>query len=137
MTRFNPPAFTIPSEDVIDEGMSLRDWFAGQALTTMSSVMPNVRGERESDLWRANLAEAAYAMADAMLVRRQTWSDQEIENKTIERAAEGMWREESWRAAGFDRRIKWAETDEGTKEKWRSLARVALYGRPLLASAKP
>ena len=50
-------------------GMSLRDWFAGQALC---GELASQDGERE---WTApyfpDLAKTVYAMADAMLKRRQ------------------------------------------------------------------
>jgi len=58
-------AFPFAGEDashIKDEtGMSLRDWFAGQALSGMLSS-----AEGEGALWLA-YAKDAYAMADAML----------------------------------------------------------------------
>jgi hypothetical protein len=45
-------------------GMSLRDWFAGQALTAMSKLLPEVWNEH-------NVAKIAYVIADAMLKARQ------------------------------------------------------------------
>lgn len=44
-------------------GMSLRDWFAGQALSAMSE--PFAKKEKPE-----HRAKAAYALADAMLVER-------------------------------------------------------------------
>jgi hypothetical protein len=48
--------------DVIYPGMSLRDWFAGQALASFVPDTPQ------------NKAEAAYAIADAMLKAREAQS---------------------------------------------------------------
>lgn len=55
------PAFPVSVSGCGDNGwhgMSLRDWFAGQALSSMVETNPRYR--------RTN-AEAAYAMADEML----------------------------------------------------------------------
>jgi hypothetical protein len=76
----NPPAFPIP--DVRDafgdgiregsDGMTLRDWFAGQALAAIIAMSPTeavqdvcsgIRGGRP-------MAFGAYALADAMLSTR-------------------------------------------------------------------
>lgn len=55
----NPPAFPPPVPNV-SRGMTLRDWFAGQALATCA------------DLEKAKSAAAwAYQVADAMLAERQ------------------------------------------------------------------
>lgn len=60
-------------------GLSVRDWFAGQALAGMSAVpdtrtFPNPADEYELSAWRENLmgvdAAWCYAMADAMLAER-------------------------------------------------------------------
>jgi len=63
------PAFPItqtnPRNGVILEhwpGMSLRDWFAGQALTAALTLSPPVLPEQ--------IAAVAYAIADAMMVVR-------------------------------------------------------------------
>lgn len=62
----NPPAF--PLLDVHagrhKTGMSLRDWFAGQALVGMSSSLNTAPPD-------ALVAEIAYRLADAMLARRK------------------------------------------------------------------
>ena len=47
-------------------GMSLRDWFAGQALTGMLAD-PN----SDTDLTFATIASDCYSMADAMLKARK------------------------------------------------------------------
>ena len=52
------------------EGMSLRDWFAGQALAGMLSD-PNVCGPS----FIANSARLAYECADAMLKAREATND--------------------------------------------------------------
>lgn len=63
---FNPRAF--PSSAIDDRfgGMSLRDWFAGQALISILSV--NI--PMSADDPAPSLACAAYLMADAMLAER-------------------------------------------------------------------
>jgi hypothetical protein len=48
-------------------GMSLRDWFAGQALI---GICQAEMGEREFVVEPSTLANAAYKMADAMLKQR-------------------------------------------------------------------
>ncbi len=75
----NPPAFAhagIPSNfrATAQQGMSLRDWFAGQALIallhpTFAKATHAAREEGESVV--QNLAAVAYAAADAMLAARQ------------------------------------------------------------------
>ena len=52
-------------EDWGAPGMTLRDWFAGQALTRLS-VVGQLGRYRDCD----SCAQAAYAYADAMLVER-------------------------------------------------------------------
>lgn len=48
------------------QGMSLRDWFAGQALAGLcTALISHTRDEREG------IVERAYAMADAMLSERE------------------------------------------------------------------
>jgi len=67
----NPPAFPNTGNSAWQlppaEGMTLRDWFAGQALAGLSTgaafTVPN---EAES----AEAAQVAYRLADAMLAER-------------------------------------------------------------------
>ncbi len=62
---------TLPDGDrVVDEhdGMSLRDWFAGQALAAIYEAAVK---ERLPEKWREGLAADAYMLADAMLYVRQ------------------------------------------------------------------
>jgi hypothetical protein len=56
------------SEQITTGGMSLRDWFAGQALTGMISSAPIVdRTAVDKPGW----ARVAFAFADAMLKARE------------------------------------------------------------------
>lgn len=50
-------------------GMTLRDWFAGQALAGMLAFPGAVNGSREKS--GVGVARAAYVYADAMLAERQ------------------------------------------------------------------
>lgn len=62
----NPPAFplAVPTDfQFANNGMSLRDWFAGQAITMCLKDV-----SLGYDAW----AREAYAVADAMLSARQT-----------------------------------------------------------------
>ena len=80
MSREVPPAFPVShgtgSSYYANPGMSLRDWFAGQALAGFVSV-PQLgaalqsmdrRGRDELDV----VATAAYQLADAMLKARDS-----------------------------------------------------------------
>jgi hypothetical protein len=49
-------------------GMSLRDWFAGQAIGSALACMNPITIEPDAN---AKLARMAYALADAMLSERQ------------------------------------------------------------------
>lgn len=51
-------------------GLSLRDWFAGQALVAMSIAAPYSDTARSADYQQA-VSAAAYAYADAMLAARK------------------------------------------------------------------
>ncbi len=73
------PAFAAmgvsPAGDVYHEhGMSMRDWFAGQALAAMIAKHPLIvsdEGETaELSLIRLGMARSAYAYADFMLEAR-------------------------------------------------------------------
>lgn len=63
----NEQAF--PSADMLNRrGMSLRDWFAGQALT---GLLASPRGTPDgSSMTDTGAASAAYLVADAMLKER-------------------------------------------------------------------
>ncbi len=60
------PAFPVPDLAWLNGlGMSLRDWFAGQAIIGLAEI--NVRATGfDSNLWAKN----AYRIADAMLAER-------------------------------------------------------------------
>lgn len=67
----NPPAFPACNEANLNGtmGMSLRDWFAGQALAGMSAI-----SDEDGDIimgW-TDMAKAAFNAADAMLAARAT-----------------------------------------------------------------
>lgn len=74
----NPPAFPLRSEHGGwfrgDPGMTLRDWFAGQALQGMLAGQWNVEVNATEPQTLANNTNAlvgnAYALADAMLNER-------------------------------------------------------------------
>lgn len=87
MTIENPPAFPFP-EVRIDgmgirdgsDGMSLRDWFAGQVLAEVNRQVSEewdnnrlVQSDATAAWWiPTTTAKAAYAIADAMLRARST-----------------------------------------------------------------
>lgn len=56
------PAFPDDGQADYTGGMTLRDWFAGQALVAIGTAFP--------DTVTAKVAEWAYEQADAMLVHR-------------------------------------------------------------------
>ena len=70
----NPPAFplAVPSDVLIEpaEGMSQRDWFAGQALVGVCQEYLHRNGFH-GDTMFSNLACHAYRIADAMLAERK------------------------------------------------------------------
>ena len=64
------PAFACAAENGHQEGMSLRDWFAGQALTSLEQFF--YRSEHAlSEGDAPQIAKMAYAIADAMLAERE------------------------------------------------------------------
>ena len=69
----NPPAFPLVS-DIIGhcEGMTLRDWFAGQALGAIVTATSNGQHypAREGQSLIEGMAQDAYELADAMLAER-------------------------------------------------------------------
>lgn len=70
----NPPAFPkqgFEGETVYDEGhpgMTLRDWFASQALSSVDSADFSADAERSEE---GHIANWCYAVADAMLAERE------------------------------------------------------------------
>ena len=71
------PAFpTVAGPTVYSTGMSLRDWFAGQAIAQLSETNPNLPGDRatawpEPEELAERRARWAYLQADAMLSARK------------------------------------------------------------------
>ena len=59
----NPPAFACAAENGHQEGMSLRDYFAGHAITSVMSQFGYSSAK--------NLAKDCYNIADAMLEARK------------------------------------------------------------------
>jgi hypothetical protein len=65
MAKDGGPAFPQDSDQYGPQGMSLRDWFAGQALARFAS-------DPETCSWDYKMmAKAAYAQADAMIAERE------------------------------------------------------------------
>ena len=62
------PAFPVAHDGFYKLGMTLRDWFAGQALAGMATLYA-VAGGVSEDIAKAN-ATVSYLMADAMLKER-------------------------------------------------------------------
>lgn len=76
----DPPAFPRTGEGFGDPnydapGMSLRDWFAGQAL---AGILATGAGDDDSQALRQIIAEDAYGYADAMLRERLSHKGAEI-----------------------------------------------------------
>lgn len=71
-SQTNPPAF--PTFDTYEAehvgGMSLRDWFAGQAMAALIAKAPAVLEVNEVTSMCQLIANGAYNYADAMLAAR-------------------------------------------------------------------
>lgn len=66
------PAFPLPAGGVMQDGMTLRDWFAGQALNGMLSYsMNDACGNWNNNASKGVAARVAYEYADAMLGERR------------------------------------------------------------------
>ncbi len=68
-----PDVMDMLSGKVKHGGMTLRDWFAGQALDRTIEMVAMDRAKHPSvtnEEWRAQFAVEAYAIADAMLALR-------------------------------------------------------------------
>lgn len=73
MDNTGGPAFPTLADNghaMNQDGMTLRDWFAGKAMTTMfyPAIMESIRTDK--DLNCDQVAAFAYLMADAMLKAR-------------------------------------------------------------------
>ena len=65
MSQINDGGPAFPSDRFGERGMSLRDWFAGQALAGLIACPNTSGGEKD-------FARNAYKLADAMLAERET-----------------------------------------------------------------
>jgi hypothetical protein len=70
------PAFPVPGSTATDIGMTLRDWFAGQALAGILNGCMGTTGFGEVSAYsrgpcNSAAADRAYAVADAMLKARE------------------------------------------------------------------
>jgi hypothetical protein len=76
MKADNPAAFPNFAHDYgpLQAGMTLRDYFAGQALPALiAGIYADPEGrELNADMLRLVAVKAAYAMADAMLAARES-----------------------------------------------------------------
>lgn len=72
------PAITPPGENIygtdVTSGMSLRDYFAAQAISGMMQGHPYRDGAGAG--WQADMAWTAYSIASAMLATRSKGGDQ-------------------------------------------------------------
>lgn len=66
----NPPAFACASDGGHQEGMTLRDWFAGQALAWCVDQNYGNDWGKSGVKHLPHAAAKAYAIADAMLAAR-------------------------------------------------------------------
>jgi len=71
--EYIPPAFPTPAHNLQNDGMTLRDYFAAQALTGAQIWDAVLNGPQASQFSGGvdKLAEVAYAVADAMLKARE------------------------------------------------------------------
>lgn len=78
----NPQAFPMghhrDGNSADHEGMTLRDWFAGQALTGVLKQVTDECERRQSwpPDWRNGVASDCYSIADAMLEARKERHDE-------------------------------------------------------------
>ena len=59
------------SDRPVQEGMSLRDWFAGQALGHLSPFLLKAMADTKQVPHKVELASLAYEIADAMIAARK------------------------------------------------------------------
>jgi hypothetical protein len=66
-------AFPMHERDDALRGMSLRDWFAGQAMQSENIAIAIMAASGKAavpDNWNYDIAKGAYSIADAMLAER-------------------------------------------------------------------
>lgn len=86
-TNDGGPAFPHDGQQNYTGGMTLRDYFAAQAMQPIVLAAMQVAGP-ESSVDFAAISEAAYRMADAMLKAREAaWYDAADEIEQLKRAA--------------------------------------------------
>lgn len=67
----NPPAFPVTAgQQVYTHGMTLRDWFAGQALMGICANTYTPWSPDAADIEDGQITKASYDLADAMLAAR-------------------------------------------------------------------
>ena len=64
------PAFPVANTDSFETGMTLRDWFAGQALAGIAAT-PRIPSQRPGETIIEAHARWAYEAADEMLKERE------------------------------------------------------------------
>ena len=66
------PAFPMSGDPNVefDRGMSLRDWFAGQALAGMTAGLTKFRDDLPDIIRPQDISEIAFTYADAMIKAR-------------------------------------------------------------------
>ena len=69
MSQFDGGTHMIGDPEFAQEGMTLRDYFAGQALAGMCSELSSLTNAKQADVLRV-VTGSAYEMADAMLAER-------------------------------------------------------------------
>lgn len=76
-TQHNDGGPAFPAPHITTQGMTLRDWFAGQALSGIRELQGNYVSDSDQERRTAErraewAAEAAYRYADAMLKERES-----------------------------------------------------------------
>lgn len=142
------PAFPVPNDDrpgayEAHPGMSLRDWFAGQALEKLMDDTLHLGREEEARMIAAN----AYLFADAMVAERAVVRTEQvamikeglaqIEAATAERLRRerqfNAMREVLARIVDIDDRDNRTDPDVAVSDEWR--ARAIQDARAALAAA--
>jgi len=70
MDRLRDAANAVAYDSMRNEGMTLRDWFAGQALAGLATKTPTIRNPVDKYRYSA-VAVGAYYYADAMIAERE------------------------------------------------------------------